>query len=302
MRFLSAILLVSGLALAVGFGGRLHGVGDTLAVVRPLLALIVGGVSVLALLIRPRRLGALGLSLSVYAAWSMAPPPLVSVIAQDASQFSIYQKNLLFLLPDTVPVADDIAATGADFVTLQELHARNRPILQKLQAQYPHQHFCPFARVGGIAALSRWPKVQTVCDDGHGLAAMQVSTPSGHLWIVSLHLHWPFPYGQSQQLKTLAPIIETFDGPVLIGGDFNMVPWSHAVRSISEATDTKLSGYTGGTFAFSYHKEGRNLATWLPRLPIDHILVPKSGDAISLQRRDRLGSDHHGVLAEFIFR
>ena len=78
-----------------------------------------------------------------------------------------------------------------------------------------------------------------------------------------------------------------------------MVPWSHAVEAISRTTTTALSGFAGGTFTFSHHKDGRNLVSWLPRIPIDHILVPETAARLSLQRRQRLGSDHYGLLATF---
>lgn len=300
-RILYTFLALSGLALILSFCGRFHAVGDSLAVLRPVLALIVGGLSVAALLVRPRLFGTVGACLTVFAGLSLAPPAPVSQLPEGAQTYSVYQKNLLFRLPDTRPVSADILKTKADFVMLQELHLRNRAILDELRAEYPYQHFCSFASVGGIAALSRWPAVkgQTKCGEGSGLAAMQIATPDGPLWLVSLHLHWPFPYQQSQQIKVLLPILETLNAPVLIGGDFNMVPWSHAVGKLLRATKTKLSGFAGGTFAFSYLKDGQDIAGWLPLLPIDHVLVPEKGATLSLQRRDRLGSDHYGLLADF---
>lgn len=299
--FFSTLLLLAGMALVASFGGRFHAAGDTLAVARPVAVLVVGILSAAALLLRPRRIGLAGLSLAAFGTASLVPQAPVSALPDEATVFALYQKNLLFRLPDTGPVAADILETGTDFVTLQELHIRNRPILDALRGTYPHQLFCPFAAVGGIAVLSRWPIVEgrTVCGDDSGLAAMQVATPDGPLWVVSLHLHWPFPYRQQEQVTALLPVLETFEAPVAIGGDFNMVPWSHAVGAISEATGSKLSGYAGGTFAFSHDGTDRTLAAWLPRLPIDHVLVPEGGAALSLQRRERLGSDHHGLVAEF---
>jgi endonuclease/exonuclease/phosphatase (EEP) superfamily protein YafD len=129
---------------------------------------------------------------------------------------------------------------------------------------------------------------------------MQAETPDGPLWVASLHLHWPFPFQQPEQVNHLLPILEALEGPVLLGGDFNMVPWSHAVDALAQATTTQMSGYAGGTFAPSYHRKGQNLFAWMPHLPIDHILVPKDGAPIALQRRERFGSDHHGLLASFV--
>ena len=198
-------------------------------------------------------------------------------------------------------MAEDILASRADFVTLQELHQRNRPILGTLRDTYPHQHFCPFAAVGGIAVLSRYPGIpgQTVCAEGAGLAAMQVATPDGPLWVVSLHLHWPYPYRQAIQVADLLPLLEGLEGPVVLGGDFNMVAWSHAVRAIASATRTENAGHVGGTFALSHTVGGENILARMPRLPIDHVLIPEDAARQSVERRPRLGSDHHGIKARF---
>lgn len=297
---LRLLLVLSGLGLALGFAGRIHGLGDSLAVLRPLFVITVGILSLIALIVRTRVLGISGAVLTMVATWSLLPPSSPSAVTENAAQYAAYQKNLLFRLPDTLPVAEDIVASGADFVMLQELHTRNRPILKHLRESYPHQHFCPFVAVGGVAVLSQWPALKTICE--HGFAAMQVSTPSGDLWVVSLHLHWPFPFRQPEHLDMLMPILETFEGPVLVGGDFNMVPWSHVIGKVSAVTETKIAGYVGGTLSLSFHDQlGRNRAAWMPRLPIDHILIPSEATAISWKRQERFGSDHHGVLVKFAF-
>jgi endonuclease/exonuclease/phosphatase (EEP) superfamily protein YafD len=298
---LTFLLLFVSLALAASFGGRFHGLGDTLAVGRPVLAVVVALLSLTVFLVRRRFLGAVGLALALGAGLSLVPPAPASVAPERARDYSIYQKNLLWSLPDTLPMREDIRHASPDFVTLQELHRRNRPILEALRGDFPHQHFCPFATVGGTAVLSRWPPTGAppVCGGNSGMAAMQVATPDGPLWIVSLHLHWPYPFRQPEQLASLLPVLEGLGGPVLVGGDFNMVPWSHTVRAVAQATRSASAGYAGGTFAFSYERDGRNLAAGLPELPIDHVLVPETGLPVSVMRRERLGSDHRGLLAVF---
>ncbi|MCG6883213.1 MAG: endonuclease/exonuclease/phosphatase family protein [Silicimonas sp.] len=300
MRLLLVIFLVlSAFALLSGFAGSLHPAGDSLAVARPLLAALVAVLSLLALAARPRRLGATGLALAAASALTLMPPGPGA--AGSARTYLAYQKNVHFRLSDLAPLASDIRATGADFVMLQELHRNTRPILSALRPDYPHQSFCAFAAVGGVAVLSRWPSTGAapICTEGGGLAAMQVATPDGPLWIASLHLHWPFPFAQADQVASLLPVLEGLGGPVLLAGDFNMVPWGHSVRTLAEASRTTPAGYAGGTFAFSRMHRGRNLAELFPRLPIDHVLIPDTGTPVALDRRDRLGSDHHGLLATF---
>lgn len=295
------LMTLSMFGLALGFAGRFHGVGDSFAVLRPVFLVLLAVLSVIAALVRPRVFGILGLCLVGVGALSIAAPDQAASVPDDAKRYSAYQKNLLFRLHDIGPIADDILRSGADFVMLQEVHRGNRSVLDALHEAYPFQHFCPFTAVGGTAVLSRWPIVSEAdCQSEYGFSAMEVETPDGLLWVVSLHLHWPFPHRQPVQVAAIAPVLEDFEGPILIGGDFNMVPWSYAVESLSRASDAKFFGSAGGTFEFSYHLDGRNFASFLPRLPIDHILIPKDGAITDIVRRPKLGSDHHGVLADFV--
>ena len=86
---------------------------------------------------------------------------------------------------------------------------------------------------------------------------------------------------------------------MVLGGDFNMVPWSYSVHAIQRATRTVNAGYAGGTFNFSYHLNGQDVLKALPPITIDHILVPETGVSVSIERREKLGSDHHGLLSSF---
>lgn len=289
---------LAALALVASFAGRFHAVGDTLAVFRPLLVAIV---LLLAIAVRPRAFALAGLILAVTGGASLVPPSASPGLPADARPYSVYQKNLLWNLSDKVQVVEDIEKMQTDFVMLQELQVRNRPIFEMLRRSYPYQHFCPFGGRGGVAVLSRWPPTDAapLCHGGYRMAAMQVATPDGPLWVISLHMYWPFPYGQRYQLTRLLPIFETLNGPVVVGGDFNMVPWAYSVGAIERATKTVNAGYAGGTFAISYRPGGWKLFESVPPLPIDHILLPESGTRGTLQRRDRFGSDHHGLVATF---
>ncbi len=289
------------LCLAAGFGGRFHGAGDTIALARPVLAPALALLSLIAFACSLRRIAAVGFVIVLASGYTMLPNSPASQSDAGVQTYSAYQKNLLWSLPDLAPVAADIRLTQPDFVMLQELHQRNRPILDMLRSDFPYQYLCTFYSVGGVAVLSRLPPTEKspVCEEGHGVAALQVQTEGGPLWLVSLHLHWPFPYSQRDQVRRVLPTLENLEGPVVVGGDFNMVPWSYSVEAIQRATRTVHAGYAGGTFAFSLHHKGMNLAGHLPTIPIDHVLISHVGEVVSLDRRDRFGSDHFGLLASF---
>ena len=286
------VLLALLLALGGGYLGALHPAGDSLAVFRAYFVAPVLLLAALALVTGMRLVaGVSGLCgiLALISVWGLVP--LGKADAAQGSGFELYQKNMLFRNPDPSQISADILARRPDFVTLQEVSPANRVIFDHLRAVYPAQHYCPFAGVGGVGISSVWPKVEGsgLCAvAGRGMAAMQVVTPNGPVWVVSMHLFWPWPHSQDAQLKTLWPVLGAFEGKVVIGGDFNMVPWSHQLRQVERTSRAELLGPA----TISLVKAGGFL-----RVPIDHVLV--TGGQGQVRRLPLLGSDHFGLLAGF---
>lgn len=277
---LRAVVVGAGLLVVAGFGGVLHPLGDSLAVFRIQLALVCA----LALIWTgwPRVWRWSGVAVLV--AVILGTQPFQGV--RGDAPLRIYQKNLSFRMQDTGPVVADIRAMRPDIITLQEVSQQLSPILTDLAASHPHQMRCAFhGVVGDVVVLSRWPIGETKCVQKSGFAAAKITTPEGPVWAVSLHLHWPYPFGQAAQVDRLLPMLAELDAPVVLGGDFNMVPWASTPRRIARVTKTRILRGPRST-----------LDRFLPLapLPIDHILAPVPGQ---VQRRAPLGSDHHGVFA-----
>ena len=277
--------MLSSLALLIGFAGALHPIGDSLAVFR----LQAGGATILAALFAFLLGSRTALALAVIAGAAITPAVWLSagLGAQTGGNIVLYQKNLSFRLRDPQPIIEDILQSGADVVTLQEVTTHNRTVLDGIATALPTQLICPFARVGGVAVASHYPVIEgsKTCLQGRGLAAMQVAHPDGPLWLVSIHLHWPWPYGQASQMQHIVPALAEMSGPTILGGDFNMVPWSDTHRQIASATASRRVGTALNSFP--------RFGTLLP-LPIDHVFSPRGGIA---SLRPLLGSDHRGLLA-----
>ncbi|MDK3020484.1 endonuclease/exonuclease/phosphatase family protein [Pseudodonghicola flavimaris] len=287
LRRLGAVLVLAGaLAVAAGYGGALHPALDAVAVFRVPLALATALVA-LALWRRPRAavwavvaLMTLAAGPRLWALWGPLP-------AQAAPDFSLYQKNLMFSLADRAPVIADIRARRADVVTLQEVSRPNQAVLEALREVYPSQNYCDYRSNGGPAVLSRWPMVPGSATCGPGLAAIQIETPQGRLWAVSIHLRWPWPFEQPDQLALLEPVLRDLDGPKVIGGDFNNTAWSQAIARVSAASGTARVGREAVTFSLPFGGLG---------VGIDHVLSTAARGQITVL--DRLGSDHRGLLAQ----
>lgn len=281
---LALLVALAALPLIGGYLGGLHPLGDSLAVFRLQGAGLLAVLSAAALFAGAAMAGRLGMVLALLAgvpvAWSFqgAIPP--------GADLRLYQKNMLFRNDDLPGLQADIRAAAPDVLTLQEVSDPNKPLLADLADTLPHQLWCPFAAVGGTAVLTRLPPVPDGEICAPGLAALKVTGPKGPLWLVSIHLHWPWPYGQPAHVAALLPVLQEMEAPVVMAGDFNMVAWSDALSALRHATGTTHAGPVRGTYT--------GFAPWLT-LPIDHILSPGGG---SLDTRPGLGSDHLGLLAD----
>lgn len=283
-RALAALVGLAALPLVGSYLGALHPLGDSLAAFRLQGAGLLALLSLTALMAGAARAGRLGMVAALVAgvplAWAYQSG------AAPGGDLRLYQKNMLFRNDDLAGLAADIRAAAPDVVTLQEVSEPNRPLMGDLADVLPHQLWCPFAAVGGPAVLTRLAPVpgQQVC--APGLAALQVTGPEGPLWLVSVHLHWPWPHGQASHVQALLPVLERMQAPVVMAGDFNMVPWSAALAALRGATGTRHAGPVRGTYT--------GFAPWAT-LPIDHVLAPGGG---VVETRPRLGSDHLGLWAD----
>ena len=281
MRILARLIAVFCLiGLAGSLAGAWHPAGDSLAVFRPALAVAL-------LLTAPVLRGRAGLAASAVALVALAPIlwDLWRPVQGPANGIVVYQKNLRFDLADPAPIIADIRASGAGIVFLEEVSWRNLAVSERLKAGLPYQLICPGDTTGAIAILSRWPLDRRDCVPKSGLASARARTPMGAVSVAVLHLTWPWPYGQAAQLDTLMPKIRGIAQPALVGGDFNMVPWSRAVRAIASATGTAPLGPLRTTF----------MLKGIYPMAIDHVLIPR-GWAGRGGTRPLLGSDHRGVL------
>jgi endonuclease/exonuclease/phosphatase (EEP) superfamily protein YafD len=276
-----AILLVLG-----GYLGWLHPLGDSLAVGR------IHAVGVVLLL----AIAASMLGMRYAAFWSIlfallagAPVFFATLLPGPSGGLVLYQKNLRFDNVQLAALAADIRRTDAVALTLQEVSDPNEALLTDLADRFPNQHVCTFESTSAIGVATSLPPVPGAVACAPGLAAMQVMVTDSQgqtpVWIVSIHLQWPWPHSQQEQVAALLPVLAGLEGSVVMAGDFNMVRWAHSVRQVAAAARVDAAGPTNGTFL--------GFAPVL-RLPIDHAFAPGGG---RLDLRPALGSDHLGLLA-----
>lgn len=261
-----------------GFGGGWHPVGDSLSLVRP-----VGGVLCFALMLGLLgRLWRIALLLTGGAALATTVPLMIG--GPPEGTLTLYSKNIWSRNQTLPALAADIRNSGADVVTLQEVSAHNRTLLTDLAAEYPYQHLCPFGGWAGVAVLSKFPIQDQACSSQRGVAAAQINPAGQRIWVGSIHLLWPYPYGNKRSADAVTEVVARLEGPVVLAGDFNIFPWAASVRQIEQAA----GGKTLRPVRPTYYLKGVPLF-------LDHVHGPAGGQ---VSYRPFLGSDHLGVLAE----
>ena len=278
MRFLiTCVPLLAAVLVLLGFFGAWHPALDTLALGRP----IFGAICLLGLLMRTRwvRLvsGAAVLSTVTLGSHLMAYEP--------ASGLRLYSKNLFFRTTNMEPIIADIRDAGVDLVMLQELSFHNEQILHALRSDFPHQHRCQFSRWSGLAVLSRYPLSDGhLCSERRAISAVQVQLPDRTVWAASVHIPWPWPHDASRAEAAARKVLAQMDGPIVVAGDFNSMPWTARIGQIARKTKTKLAGPMRHTYTLMHTP-----------ISIDHVLAPGGG---TVERRPMLGSDHAGLVAQ----
>lgn len=284
IRFVAATLAVlSGLALVAGWFGAVHPLGDSLAVFRRELMIVFALSVIWTGWPRGLRWGLAGLALAWLGGFVWASRPQAMV----GEGVKLYQQNMLFSRQASAEWIAAVQAANPDVLTLQEVGAANLARIAPLMAAYPYQQHCPLEPLGEMV-LSRHPMIRGFCSSRDGFAAMQIDLPEGPVWVVSLHLSWPWPHRQAEQVAQILPDLAPVKGRVILAGDFNAVAWSHTVAQISGAIEARRVGRLMNSF---------DLPGGLP-IGIDHVLSTGEGWA---QRQPKLGSDHHGVLARVRF-
>jgi endonuclease/exonuclease/phosphatase (EEP) superfamily protein YafD len=194
-----------------------------------------------------------------------------------------------------------IGRTSPDVITLEEVPPRWQEKLKLIEAAYPYRIVCPPpSHIGGVAILSRRPfeaGEEPRCYDRGALAIATVNFGGRPVSIAVLHLGWPWPFDQPDQLLDIAPVLETkLKRTALLAGDFNAVPWSETVRRVAEAGGLEVVRGIGPTWLEQGFPDVLRRSIGFP---IDNVLAKGEILLNAPTRLDYVGSDHLPVLMEF---
>ena len=212
--------------------------------------------------------------------------------------FSHMQFNLNFRNNKLDRVLELLSSKKPDIVTLQEVTNAHRAKLESLKKDnlYPYQRYCDFYPiVGAVAILSRYPISNTTCAKGRGLLSTTLDINSTKVNVVAIHLHWPYPFSQYEQVNELKPILRSLKDAQysLISGDFNAAPWSNIVKKIAKESNTDIVG--GLRWTISVDMQLYSIPFSI-KLPIDQLLL-HGINIYSIEVLEHFGSDHYPVFS-----
>ena len=293
-RVIDVVALGLAFALLAGHAGWLHPALDSFSHLRPQIAVATVVAGLLALALR-RVSGPVALLIGAGSVALTVPYYLGHETVGGPADLVVLQQNLRYDNRHLDAFERRVGDVSPDLIALQEVRGPARAVLGRLAADYPHQRSCRGASpVGDVVILSRHPFHGAATRCAPGLALALVDAGEMPFWFGALHLHWPWPAPQAEHLERITPALSTTGSPLVLVGDFNAVPWSHAVREIERRTGTRALRGLGGTRTDPDWPEMLRPA-W--NLPIDQILRSPDIEIAFAETLPLPGSDHLGVVA-----
>lgn len=307
----AAMMLLS-IPLVAGFFGAWHPALDSFAHFRVHLAvlMIVVALPLLATSFRWQAVAALAFGVAALSTTSSALTipgigPVHAAFEPRSEGHPVYkmlQMNLRYDNAYPEKVLQLVGRMQPDVITLEEVSGMWADKLKPLFARYPYRVMCDYPNgVFGVAILSRRPFVegtQPQCIGSGALAIASVDFGGRTADVAALHLGWPWPFEQSQQVGQLSRNFASIGANALLGGDFNATPWSNTVKRVANAGELTLMPAAGRTWLTFKLPDFMRFAG----LTIDHVMAKGDVTVHSVTMGEDAGSDHRPLLVEFSFR
>ncbi len=305
-----ALPLALSLPLVAGFFGAWHPAFDSMAHFRAHLAVAVAIAALPSLFLGYWKEAAMSIVLAAatFATLSHGTPlpglgavnAAAGPVQDDRAVYRLLQLNLRFDNATPEKVLSLIGRNRPDVVTLEEVSGAWTRHLDRIAAAYPYRVLCEGeSSVGTVALLSRRPFAageSGTCSEEGDLATARIDFGGREVTIAALHLKWPWPSKQPEQIETLTAPLSELGQTAMLAGDLNAAPWSHAAARIAEAGGLqRVSGSTPTWFLRGLPISWRQ---WVG-LPIDHVFGKGYVAIRSVQILEDVGSDHAPLLAEF---
>jgi len=204
--------------------------------------------------------------------------------------------NTLFRNGDWQSLETYIRKEDADVVILLEFGANKRPLLDRLNALYPHRADCIEIKHCRMVFLSK----KSFEEAGHKtkwsgppIIWARYGEHLNGLTIIGAHLpRPPAVTPQYLQVRELAKETLKVGDPVIVAGDFNATQWSYTLSAFQE-----FSGLWRLTSEPTWPTQFFGLA----QFGIDHIFISNGVRPLAYPKRgEHVGSDHLPMSARLV--
>lgn len=285
------------LLLAAGFLGAVSEPLDSLAHLRPMLMIVIVLCGLATALLGSQRWDMVSATALVAAGVATYPHlPFTGPPDVGTGKLKLIQFNVRIHNDREADAAQWILAEKPDVLMLQEVLDETHPSFRQLAEILPNVVRCKSSGFGEVAVMTRFQVMAQHCAEGDGLAWAQVNRDGAPVTFASVHLHWPWPFRQWEQLDRLHPVFAAMPQPVVLAGDFNATPWSAAVKHVEK----EIGSTAIGGFRLSFRPDLFHTGHGWPLLPIDHVLLPEGWRAAAIRLGPDLGSDHRPVVADLV--
>lgn len=273
-----------------------------------LISLLPPVLVVLALALGHKRLGAIGLVLTlVFGYWASADIRLGPGRGEKPDEaIRVATTNIYLGNPDPAESLREILAADPDIILLQEVSPSIWATIEAMPEldSYTNRTVNPRDNPDGTAILSRLP-VEAIDSETHGTVPItwaDIHVGDESVRIINLHISAPLSTylieRGDRQMREIRDLLDASDETFIIAGDFN-------ATAQHERFDRLMSDDLGD----AHQQGGRGFgATWgsgrlgpVPAfLRIDHVLTDKPLESIHSWTASLCGSDHSVLYADII--
>jgi len=226
-------------------------------------------------------------------------PHFAEFNSNQTSDFTIGQFNAYHGNPSPEQAILELSNAEVDVFTIQELNSVWMPSIDSLiKKKYPFHIEKPWDECCyGIGLYSKFPILDGEVFELRETPAIRASINiNGQIiTVISFHTKPPaFPnetHIRNAQMRTIAEMSNSIEGPRVVLGDFNIVSWDAAFNYFLK--QGKLKAVRNG-FQATYP-----MNFGVPLIPIDHITYSDGLEPTSCETLTITGSDHKGMVASF---
>lgn len=238
--------------------------------------------------------------LSVVIINSFLPPVLTHSEGRidDENGIVIAHFNVLMVNKDHGSTIAQALNSDADLISFQEVNKRwAKDLSTALSCKYPFSKIIARSNNYGIAVFSKTPFNDVWSYHSAGDPSIEgcVTIKGQDLHFIATHTRSPLPYYnyllRNEQIDEIAERIAVVDGPKIVLGDLNAVPWDEKVVQLRRDTGLKDSR---SSLASTFPKYGG-----VAKIPIDHILHSPELKCLGFKTISGMSSDHLGVIGVY---